>query len=128
MTYLTVSLCPYYRSGVNVEPPYDTFGCAAGAARNWLLVLLLIVTAGCQTGPPVQEMSDARQAIAVAKEAGAAQLAAEELRAAEEHLHDAEESLIDKAYAQARRAALQAKRSAMSALSISENAESMDPD
>ena len=76
--------------------------------------------AACETAPPVQEMSDARQAIAVAKEAGAAKLAAFHLRAAEKYLASAEEKLGEHAYSQARRDAKQAKMKALDALRASE--------
>jgi len=76
--------------------------------------------AACQTTPPVQEMSDARQAIAAAKEAGAAELAAIHLRAAENYLDSAEQKLGKHAYGQARREAKQAKMKALDALKASE--------
>ncbi len=77
--------------------------------------------AACETAPPVQEMSDARQAIAVAKEAGAADHAASHLRAAEEYLASAELRLGEHAYHQARRDANQAKMKALDALRASED-------
>lgn len=72
--------------------------------------------AACETAPPVQEMSDARQAIAVAKEAGAADHAAFHLRSAESYLASAEEKLRKHAYGPARRDAKQAKMKALDAL------------
>ena len=84
------------------------------------------MVAACQTAPPVQEMSDARMAIAVAKEAGAEQQAAEELKAAEDYLELAEKSLAEKAYSQARHNALNAKSSAISALTIAEKPDNSD--
>jgi len=84
-----------------------------------LFATLLLATA-CETGPPVQEMSDARQAIAVAREAGAEAHAAAELFAAEEYLQSAEQKLNDQAYADARRDALQAKSKAQDARQLSE--------
>lgn len=83
------------------------------------LLTALLTTAGCQTAP-VQEMSDARQAIAVAKEAGAADHAAADLHAAEEFLISAERSLGNRLYSKARDHALKAKSSALDALKISE--------
>jgi len=74
----------------------------------------------CETAPPVQEMSDARQAIAVAKEAGAAERAAFHLKAAEDYLASAEAKLGERAYNQARRDAKQAKIKALDALKASE--------
>jgi HAMP domain-containing protein len=87
--------------------------------RSALLATLLMFAA-CQTTPPVQEMSDARQAIMVAKEAGAAEHAAEDLREAEEYLQSAEGSLSTRSYATARRDAVQAKVKAIQALRRSE--------
>ncbi len=84
------------------------------------LLVLCCSLAACETAPPVQEMSDARQAIAVAKEAGAADLAAFHLRAAEQYLASAEENLGQRAYHQARRDAKQAKMKALDALKESE--------
>jgi len=53
--------------------------------KNLQIALLatLCCLGGCETVPPVQEMSDARQAIAAAKEAGATERAAFHLKAAE---------------------------------------------
>lgn len=76
--------------------------------------------AACETAPPVQEMSDARQAIAVAKEAGAADLAAIHLRAAEAYLASAEKNLGERAYFEARRNARQAQMKALDALKAAE--------
>lgn len=85
-----------------------------------LLLSMCLFFVACETAPPVQEMSDARQAIAVAKEAGAADLAAFHLRAAENYLASAEQNLGQRAYVQARRDAKQAKMKALDALKESE--------
>ena len=66
-------------------------------------------------------MSDARQAIAVAKKAGAADHAAFHLRAAETYLASAQEKLAEHLYGQARRDAKQAKMKALDALKESAN-------
>ena len=84
------------------------------------LLAVVLVAAGCQTAPPVQEMSDARQAITVAEEAGAAEHAAEDLKEAEQFLQSAEQYLITRNYAIARRDAVQAKSKALEALRRSE--------
>ena len=81
---------------------------------------LTFALAACETAPPVQEMSDARQAITVAREAGAADYAAMELAEAEEYLHSAEERLDQEQYREARHAALEAKYRAQKALKLSE--------
>jgi len=82
---------------------------------------MLLMATACETAPPVQEMSDARQAIAVAREAGAEAHAAAELFEAEQYLESAEQKLNDEKYADARRDALQAKSKAQSARELSEN-------
>lgn len=93
---------------------------ARRCARLIALVACLGILSACQAGPPVQEMSDARQAIAVAREAGAEELASDELREAEASLQRAEDSISRKSYAAARRDALSAKESALDALSIAD--------
>ena len=65
-------------------------------------------------------MSDARQAIAVAREAGAEEKAAIHLRAAETYLESAEKKLSESEYAGARYDAKQAKMKALDALKASE--------
>ena len=70
--------------------------------------------------PPVQEMSDARQAITVAREAGAADHAATELAEAEKFLQNAEDRLDNQQYREARHAAIEAKYRAQQALKLSE--------
>lgn len=97
----------------------------SGLLARGLLIAIILIAAGCGTAPPVQEMSDARQAIAAAKEAGAELTAAEELRAAEAFLDSAQRKLSERAYGQARRDALEAKSKALAALA---NTESPDND
>ncbi|MCH9693695.1 MAG: DUF4398 domain-containing protein [Gammaproteobacteria bacterium] len=65
-------------------------------------------------------MSDARQAIAVAKKAGAEEYAASDLTAAEDLLASAQAKLVERAYNMARRDATQAKKKALAALKASE--------
>ncbi|MEO1201155.1 MAG: DUF4398 domain-containing protein [Pseudomonadota bacterium] len=93
--------------------------------RTWyssaaLLTATALLAAACESAPPVQEMSDARQAIAVAREAGAEAYATEELMRAERYLKSAEQKLGAEQYRDARRAALQAKSSALDATEHSE--------
>lgn len=80
------------------------------------ILAVLIVMVGCETGPPVQEMSDARQAIAVARQAGAETLSPDELREAESYLDSAQRKLTERNYSQARRDAVEAKNKALVAL------------
>ena len=91
-----------------------------GLSRPAAVLSLLALVSACQTAPPVQEMSDARMAIAVAREAGAAEHAVGSLRAAEEFLQSAQRNLGERAYSLARRDALAAKDKAMEALSATE--------
>ncbi len=84
-----------------------------------MILAALFLTAGCET-IPVQEMSDARQAISAARDAGAETYAVEDLRAAERFLASAEQYLNSRNYATARRDALEAKAKAIDALRRSE--------
>ena len=81
-----------------------------------LLLAVLFSLMACETTPPAQEMSDARQAIAVAKEH-----AAFHLKAAEDYLEEARQALNDGAYTEARRNAKQAKMKALDALRETES-------
>jgi len=80
----------------------------------------VLAVAACQISPPVQEMSDARQAITAAREAGAAEHAADELDAAVEFLNSAEQYLKHHSFTFARRDAIAAKSKALDALKLSE--------
>jgi hypothetical protein len=92
-----------------------------------LAAALLMLLAGCVSGPPVQEMSDARQAIGVARDAGAEQTAAADLHAAEAYLDSAQRKLGERSYSQARRDALLAKDKALEALAGAEAAGQNQP-
>ena len=94
--------------------------------RQVFLLGVLLFAAGCETAPPVQEMSDARQAIAVAKEAGAAEHAAFHLKAAEDYLRSAEEKLNEQQYSRARYDAKQAKMKALDALRAAEQSSAQE--
>ena len=85
------------------------------------MIAALFVVAACET-MPVQEMSDARQAIAAAREAGAEEHAAEELLAAEAAIESAEKYLNTRNYGVARQEAMVAKTAAIDALRICEAA------
>jgi hypothetical protein len=71
---------------------------------------------GCVDAPPVQEMSDARQAIVAARAAGAAGTNSSDMFAAEAAIERAEQHLQAHEYTRARLAAMQAKRHAGAAL------------
>jgi len=87
-----------------------------------VLLATLALASSCQTSPPVQEMSDARQAIAVAIEAGAEDNASAALRSAQAFLDSAQRNLTERAYDLARRDARQAKNKALEALAEAEKA------
>lgn len=83
----------------------------------WLagaLVSLLLLGA-CTVMPPVQEMSDARQAIKAAREADAERYAPQKLRSAEDSLELATNTLEQGEYEAARMAASVAKALAIKA-------------
>ena len=95
--------------------------------KSGILAFLLafVFLAGCANAPPVQEMSDARQAIAAATEAGADDYAAAQLSEAQDLLDDAETYLdtgTSSGYWQAKKAAVGAKEIAFEALLNSRNA------
>ena len=71
--------------------------------------------AGCG-GAPVQEMSDARQAIAAARVAGATESSSPDFYAAQAAITRAEKHLEAQEYTRARYAAMEAKRHAGAAL------------
>jgi Domain of unknown function (DUF4398) len=81
-----------------------------------LTLLLALALVACVTAPPVQEMSDARQAISAAEQANAARLAPESLRDARRFLAEAEQQLQQEAYGPARFNAVRAKNRAAVAL------------
>ena len=83
-------------------------------AAFWLAASLLL--GGCATsGPPTQEMSDARQALDAARQVNAASHVPETLQDAQSLLSQAEEKLGEGAFAQAQHDALAAKAEATKA-------------
>jgi len=80
-----------------------------------LLMLASTLSAGCSTAPPVQEMSNARQAVQAAREAGAEQFAAHNLTQAEHLLRRAALGLEQGDYRGARQDALAARQAAAKA-------------
>lgn len=84
---------------------------------TWLAVLLssLVLLSACSVMPPVQEMSDARQAIKAAREANAEKYAPQKLRSAEDSLELATKTLEQGEYEEARMAATVAKALAIKA-------------
>ncbi len=106
--------------------PTRKAGRTNGRIGRGIIVALFALLYACGTAAPVQEMSDARQAIAAAKEAGAEDHAAEDLRAAEAFLDSAQRNLSERAYGSARRDATLAKEKARKALEVSEGSDEQD--
>ena len=78
--------------------------------------LLFVMLSGCASVlPPVQEMSDARQALEAAREAQAEQFAQQRLRSAEDSMALATRSLDRRNYDEARMEAHVAKKLAIKA-------------
>jgi hypothetical protein len=93
--------------------------------RHFCAAFLISLVTACASGPPVQEMSDARQAIAAATEAGAEELAGDRLGEAQDLLDMAEKYLEaggSTNYWQAKQAAVSAKEAAFEALLTSRTA------
>lgn len=80
-----------------------------------LCAVWIIVGGGCATVPPVQEMSDARQALQAAKAAGAQGKAPLSYSEALTYIERAESALQIGNYSEARRQALKAKNHALEA-------------
>jgi hypothetical protein len=80
-----------------------------------ILAVAALALAAC-AGAPVQEMSNARQAIRAARDAGAERTAPQKLSEAEALLNRAEDSLERRAYREARRNAIAARDKAAEAL------------
>ncbi|HFC54455.1 MAG TPA: DUF4398 domain-containing protein [Gammaproteobacteria bacterium] len=94
-------------------------GVTAGFGRKTLIIMLLLLGAGCASAPPVQEMSDARQAVQAAREADARHYAPISLGEAERLLEEATRLLEKKEYRRARQVALAAKEMALKARHVS---------
>jgi hypothetical protein len=88
-----------------------------------LPTLAALLLAACVSAPPVQEMSDARQAINAAEDADAGRLAPESLREARRFLEEAEQQLQQEAYGPARMNAVRARNRAAQALRSSQLAD-----
>ena len=96
-------------------------------SRLMVVLVGVVCLLGCSTAPPVQEMSDARQAIVAAAAAGATTGSSPEYDAAQAAITRAEVHLQAQQYERARLAALQAKRHAAAALANAQHAEASNP-
>ncbi len=86
------------------------------------LALLSFFVVSCSISPPVQEMSDARQAIAAAEVADASERAPSQMGNARRFLEEAEAHIKQQQYGLARSMARIAKNSAVEALEVSQAA------
>jgi hypothetical protein len=80
------------------------------------LALVACCALSACAGAPVQEMSNARQAIRAARDAGAEQVAAQQLIEARGYLERAEASMQSRSYSDAKRNAVAARGKAVEAL------------
>jgi hypothetical protein len=85
-----------------------------------IFVPLFLGLSACAGNPPVQEMSDARQAIAAAEEADAGELAPQSLNEARRYLDEAQRQLQDEAFEPARMNAVRARNRAVRAIEVSQ--------
>ena len=96
------------------------------SAAAVLMGMVLLGLAAC-AGIPAQEMSNARQAIRAAQEAGAAKVAPGEIEKAQEYLNKAEASMQRRLFRQARDEASEARRIAREALQAAQSAKRTTP-
>jgi len=89
--------------------------------KRVLAVCVMMIASAC-AGAPVQEMSDARQAVRAAQAAGAEERAPAELAEARSLIAEAQEYLQRHEYGQAKDTAVEARRKAIRALDISREA------
>jgi Domain of unknown function (DUF4398) len=94
--------------------------------RSVAVLSFLTCLAAC-AGAPVQEMSDARQAIQAARAAGAPTRAPEDFSAAQAAIQRAESNLQEHEYSRAKLAAIEAKHDASAALARAQSAGGTDP-
>ena len=83
--------------------------------KHAFAILLCCAVSAC-AGAPVQEMSDARQAIRAARAAGAEKIAPQQLTEARALMERAEANLQSRAYRDAKRNAIAARSKAVAAL------------
>jgi len=87
---------------------------------QWLTTLVVVLALCACAGAPVQDMSNARQAIAAAQQAGAAHTATSEMAEAQRLLKLAQAELDQGDYSNARQDAIRARAAAEKALRISQ--------
>ena len=82
--------------------------------KNYLISLMIVFTlSACASLPPLQEMSNARQTIAAAKEMNSSAEQSQKIQEAERLLSRAERRMEVNLYESARQAALRAQKEAI---------------
>src|SRR5580692_4113600 len=94
--------------------------------RSFAVLSFLAFLVAC-AGAPVQEMSDARQAIQAARAAGAPTRAPDDFSAAQAAIQRAESQLQQHEYSSARQAAIEAKHDASVALAQAQSTGGTNP-
>lgn len=92
-------------------------------ALGALMAILFI--ASCAS-PPTQEMSDARQAVQAARQAGAERFAQKSLESAQTELEEAERQLQSKKYRKAKKHAMMSKQKAVTARQVASTFQSAE--
>lgn len=82
------------------------------------VLLVMLFLSGCATAPPIQEMSNARQSVQAAHEAGATEYGSQNLEVARDYLARAERELELRYFARARHEAVVAKSEAIKAHNV----------
>ncbi len=95
---------------------------ALSSSRRFICTALLSLGLAACAGAPVQEMSNARQAIKAARDAGAERSAPQVLSEAQQLLDQAQHKLQQRHYRDARRYAIDAHNKAAEALSAVQTA------
>ncbi len=86
----------------------------------WLAAFSMMLAVAACASAPVQDMSNARQAIAAAQQAGAEHMAANEMAEARQLLKKAQTELDNGDYSSARQDAIRARSAAEKALRIAQ--------
>ena len=99
--------------------------------KNYLISLMIVFTlSACATLPPLQEMSNARQTIAAAKEMNSSADQSQKIQEAERLLSRAERRMEVNLYESARQDALRAQKEAIEFIewAISQSADKKEDD
>ena len=101
---------------------YTSSGYRFARLLRWLFMLLVLALGSACGSAPVQEMSEARQAIDAARAAGAEKHATEQYNKAQTLLKNAEQQLNDYHFSKARQSAAEARDEAVRARETAQQA------